>query len=58
MDGSISITDIIELNKYFVGTVRFDEAKENADCVHDGKIGMDDQWQLHNIYAAKWINLI
>lgn len=54
LDGSISITDIIELNKYFVGTVRFDERqRENADCVHDGKIGMDDAMAIAQYLCGK-----
>ncbi len=51
LDGEISLADIIQLNKFFVGAVEFNASqKENADCYYDGEIKMSD-----NLTIARYL---
>ena len=43
LDGKVSLIDVVYLNKYNAGAMTFnDQQLENADCVYDGKVGLND----------------
>lgn len=47
LNGVINISDVIKLNKYLVKSMILNATqKENADCVHDGKIEVKDNFEI------------
>ncbi|NLK70484.1 MAG: hypothetical protein GX286_03465, partial [Clostridiales bacterium] len=47
LDGDIRITDIIEFNKFLIGSINLSPtARENANCVYDDRLDVSDNMQI------------
>lgn len=58
LNGAIGLLDIVEYNKYIVGSVKFNaEQRANADTYYDGKLNSADNMQIAS-YLCKKISVL
>ena len=54
LDGDVSITDVVEFNKFIVGATEFNAMqKVNADAYYDGKLNMQDNMHIASYLCMK-----